>query len=431
MQALIRRVGYFALDRIRGSRVTKHLRDLDSFVNGSEDYRQELTRTRLQSLLRHAVETVPFYQEFKRESLQLEDFPIIRKSLISTQYDKFLSRAYDRGQLIPMTTSGSYGTPFTFWLTADKKARQTAEIIWFSRWIGYHVGDRHAYVRVTKMKSRRLLWLQNEVLMDPSHLSEEWMEAQRQALLKNNIPYLIGYPSAISALAAYCLQKGNDPEDFGVKGVITCGEPLSHESRVIIRRAFGAPVLSRYSSEETGVLAHESPACQTHHINTASYIIEFLKLDEDVPANPGELARVVVTDLFSHAMPLIRYEIGDLGILGSQPCTCGLPLPALVEIHGRAVEQVLDTKGERVSPFAINGAFRDLSKVQQFQFIQIDEGRYQVLVVPLPGFDEEPIIRSRLGDILGEEAEIELSLVDEIPALPSGKRPYILNRMSR
>lgn len=51
--------------------------------------------------------------------------------------------------------------------------------------------------------------------------------------------------------------------------------------------------------------------------------------------------------------------------------------------------------------------------------------------MPLPGFDEEPIIRSRLGDILGEEAEIELSLVDEIPALPSGKRPYILNRMSR
>src|SRR5690606_13183339 len=56
---------------------------------------------------------------------------------------------------------------------------------------------------------------------------------------------------------------------------------------------------------------------------------------------PGQL-QIVVTDLFSHAMPLIRYEIGDLGILGSRECECGCSLPVLEELHGRIVEQVFN-----------------------------------------------------------------------------------------
>lgn len=430
MQAFVRRAGYFVLDRLTGGLVMNHLRDLEQWATGHDNYRNEVGRRRLQSLLHHAVDTVPYYTDLKNGELELLRFPVVRKSDISKDYARFLSMSHERGNLIPVTTSGSYGTPFTFLLTRQKMARRTAEVIWFSRWVGYRIGDRHAYVRVTKKKSPRTLWLQNEVLMDPTSLGESWLEAQRQELLKRSIRFLIGYPSAISTLAAYCEQKGNSSSDFGVEGIVTSGEPLRLESRKLVKRVFGAPVLSRYSSEETGVLAHECSQCEIHHLNTASYFFEVLKLQEDSPAEPGELGRIVVTDLFSHAMPIIRYEIGDLGVLGAEPCSCGSQLPVLVELHGRTVEQILDVNQQRVSPFAINGAFRDLLRVQQFQFIQVGKGQYQVLLVALPNFQEEHVIRTRLNEILGSDAKIDILLVDEIPALPSGKRPYILNRMS-
>src|SRR5690606_35186909 len=111
---------------------------------------------------------------------------------------------------------------------------------------------------------------------------------------------------------------------------------------------------SRYSTEETGVLAHQCRTAGGHHLNTASYVFEFLKLDADIPAEPGEPARIVVTDLFSYGMPLIRYDIGDVGVLGADSCSCGCQLPVLLEIQGREVEQVYDVVGQRVSPFAIN-----------------------------------------------------------------------------
>ena len=50
-------------------------------------------------------------------------------------------------------------------------------------------------------------------------------------------------------------------------------------------------------------------------INNASYHIKFLKLDSDENADIGELSRIVVTDLFNYATPMIRHDTGDLAIV--------------------------------------------------------------------------------------------------------------------
>jgi phenylacetate-CoA ligase len=145
-----------------------------------------------------------------------------------------------------------------------------------------------------------------------------------------------------------------------------------------------------------------------------------------VPA--GELGRVIVTDLWSHAMPLIRYDLGDIATMAEE-CACGWKGPVLTRIEGRTVETLYGTDGSRISAFAINGAMRDLEGVIQFQFVQHDLDRYTVRLCTLPSFAGEEVVKRRLLALLGPEVCLSVEYVDEIPALRSGKRPYIVTEV--
>src|SRR5690554_4847170 len=116
MRSFIRRCGYFSLDAITGGRVRKHLDDLVNETKQPQAERSRLREARLAALLEHAKKTVPYYKRIVkgRGIPKLHDFPVLTKAQISEFYDDFLSVVYSREQLIPVTTSGSYGTPFTF-----------------------------------------------------------------------------------------------------------------------------------------------------------------------------------------------------------------------------------------------------------------------------------------------------------------------------
>ena len=81
-----------------------------------------------------------------------------------------------------------------------------------------------------------------------------------------------------------------------------------------IEQAFKTKVFSRYSNVENGIIAQQTDKSFDYYfINSASYYVEILEMDLDVPVLKGELGRIVVTDLFNDAMPFIRYDTGDIG----------------------------------------------------------------------------------------------------------------------
>ncbi len=422
---LIRYYTFWGLDFIKGSSIRKHFNDLQkNFASPSEG--AELAKHRLKKFLDNACKTTPFYNKFA-SFRKLEDFPVIQKKTVRENYNEFFSTAYKEESLIPVTTSGSYGTPFTFYLTKEKKARQSAEIIFFGQWSGYKVGEKHAYARVIHA-SKLKLFLQNKILMSPTSITEQWLEQQRQYLRQKRVKFIIGYTSLIETIARYCEKKGDGPEDFTIKSVIISSETLYEDVRKKLEDIFGCKVVSRYSTEEFGVLAQERVGEHKHTINTASYVIEILDLNKDIPAKPGELGRIVVTDLFSHAMPLIRYDIGDLGIISPKQQN---QIPTLEKLEGRKVESVYDPSGTRISPFNINGTLRDQQNIIQFQFIQKGISDYVLKLVTLDSFKEEQIIRDRITALLGNQANLKVEYVDLIPPLPSGKRPYIINEYNK
>ncbi len=424
IDAELRARAFWLKDQLHGNPLGAHLQDIAAQFQDPE-LRRALTAERLQMLLRHATETATAYRQL-RGSKELADFPIVDKQQLKDQYAAHLSHQYDPASLLTVQTGGSYGTPRVFHLTAEKRMRQRAEVIFFSRWAGFEVGMRYGLLSVNRAKPAWKRYLQNEVYLNPSRLDERWFVTARRMLQRREVRFLIGQPSVMSALAQYCSSAGAGPDAFAIEGAITLGETLTDSMRRPIRRAFGVRPLSRYAAQEAGVLAHESPHIGKYVVNAASYIVEILDLHRDEPALPGQVGRVVITDLFSHAMPLIRYDIGDLAILAPERTTEG-NLPLLVSIEGRQVESVFATDGTRLFPLAISGVLRDLKQVYQYQFVQTGAASYTLKMIVQQPFTEAELIHARLLPILGRGMKLTLVAVDEIPPLPSGKRPFIRN----
>ena len=127
---------------------------------------------------------------------------------------------------------------------------------------------------------------------------------------------VLGYGSTYTAIKDYAIRK--EIERFSgvnLKGCISGSDMLFDETREVISKVFGGiPVVSRYSNEENGVIGQDEGNNNVFTINEAGYIVEIC---DDVGRRlpEGTLGRIVVTDLFNYAMPMIRYDTGDMGAI--------------------------------------------------------------------------------------------------------------------
>ncbi len=424
----MRRQIFWILDRLRGNPLKRHMRELEqSFRN--PDKIAELNKIRLNKLLRHACETTGFYKKYS--SFQtLEDFPVIQKINIKDNYEGFLSNVYNKKYLLTTKTSGSYGVPFVFYFTRNKYYRRLAEILYFNQKAGYRLGDPFVQVRTSKF-SKLSLFMNNCVIIDPTVINDEWLEQQRQILKNKKFHFLIAWPGVLINIAHYCLKKGDTAADFFFKGIVCSAEPLSPNSRKTFEKVFGCPVYDRYASQELGVIAHECKECGTYHLNHSSLLIEILSMSSNEPVEPGQTGRVVVTDLFSHAMPIIRYDTGDIAILEDRDLKCG-NIPSVKKIEGRMIETVYNTLGKVINWGAIGDIIEKdketIANIIQYQFIQKSKDNYVIKLAVKDTLKNEKFIHTQFKNLLGHDAQIKFEYVDAIEPLPSGKRPVIINQ---
>ena len=151
-------------------------------------------------------------------------------------------------------------------------------------------------------------------------------------LLQGHRPgYLVGTSSIAHALALHA--KHHDPDRPRIDAILATGETVTDTMRRDCLEVFGAKVINRYTCEEAGWLALQCPKHDHLHVFTANVILEIVDA-QGQPCPVGIPGRVLVTALHSQAMPLIRYEIGDVAEWGT-PCDCGINLPVIKRIWGR------------------------------------------------------------------------------------------------
>jgi phenylacetate-CoA ligase len=424
LAARIRQWGFSMTDLLQGSPIGRHCEDIEArLAEGTPP------DDRLEAILHFAVEHAPFYAPCRGFG-SLQDFPVIDKQVIKAHGEAFRSDVFRNARLQVMHTSGSTGTPFAVLQDPDKRRRVLAEMICFGRRAGYQVGDRFVFTRVWNRLNRKpwhVALRENAIMFDISSLDGTRLEALR-ALLRSDtdIRCMLGYPSTLGPLARHLEQRSDGPESFHLRTIISISERLPQQLREALRSRFGCTVVARYSNQENGVLAQQCPDRDEYHLNTASYVFEYLRLDGDQPARPDDPARMVVTDLFNRAMPLIRYDTGDVVV--RQPDTaCGWRTETLREVEGRRMDVLYDTEDRRLSPVVVCNAFWPFTGLRQFQLIQEARGQYTLVLNGAdPGGTDESFAAIVRG-FLGAEAAVTVQRVDRIPQLASGKFSVVVN----
>jgi len=423
------------MDRFSGGKIHKDYENIHNIFYNPEIADQYTSRY-LKNLIEYASTSVPFYMKFKN-CLHIKDYPIITKDIIKENYSNFISEKFKSVHMKKVKTSGSQGKPFIVYHDKRKACRKKADLIFFNNQIGYDVGDKHALIR-TKNKSPLELLLQNEVLILASKRDHKSIKQYYNILKKKNIRFIIGHPSVMVVLAESVKNENHKKSIPAVRGFIATAEPLYENDRKLIEETFNCQVLARYSSEEFGVIAHELPGDTRYHLNIASHYIEIIALDSDKAVKSGEPGRIVVTDLFSYGMPLVRYDTGDIGIMAASPSeiTGG---PVFERIEGRETDIIFDTAGNKIFPLSLVDSITDylvnVTTVSGFQFIQKDRKHYILLLRIQNNKNESKqnfsSLKKILLDILGFDAHIEIEFTTELRVLKSGKQPFIINELIR
>lgn len=427
----LRWYGFWFLDRLKGGKVRKYYEEIrDSYKNGTPVDR---TKEKIQSLIAHAVKTTEFYKKYPENS-SLEDLPVVNKDTFREHYEEFLSSLYkDAPDNRVMCTSGSTGTPLRMIQNKDKIDHNTAAGIFLGAVVGYYIGMKEAFIRVwvnNVKKSKFRLIQENLIMMDSSRMDDEALGKMAEIIAKKKVKCLVGYSSALGELSRYIEEHAVDCSRFSMRAIIPISETMPEPVRRKMEQQFGCPVQAWYSNEENGIMGVQNQKNEGYHIDTESYYYEILKMDSDEPAESGELGRIVITDLYNYAFPILRYDNGDTAVAQRVEKNGRYKL-YLEELYGRRSDLIYSCDGKAVTPYIITNNLWDIKGVKQYRFIQEDIKKYTLWLNGDPAQMDQKEILGRIRPYLGEEAEITVELVDEIPVLASGKRKYIENRCEK
>ncbi|NNE76872.1 MAG: phenylacetate--CoA ligase family protein [Pricia sp.] len=425
---------FWTLDWLKGGTLRAHYKDIANIMENFNSHKSQTRRKDLlQKILNHATETTDFYSKFKGYK-DLENFPVIDKSVMRDNFNAFQSSTFINKPNKIISTSGSSGAPFKTYQNNEKVLRNRADTIYFQQKAGYKIGYRLYYIRRWLPRYRISSFnckMRNIEMGDVADFSDSYFEQLIETLSNDtSTKVILSYSSALRDLCQYLDRIQAKPSTVKLSSIIAMAEALDDNTRSKLEYYFDAPIYLRYSNHENGILSLQlSQTNQNLQINWASYFIEILHLEKDVPVSEGELGRVVVTDLFNYCMPFIRYDTGDMATASKKDAFFN-GSQVFSRVEGRMMDALLNTKGDVISGFNIL-ILDSFKNIRQYQVIQDGRLTYCINLVVAGALKDEKKIVEHFKSFLGADAQIKIKHVAEIALLASGKRRLIVNNYQK
>jgi phenylacetate-CoA ligase len=378
---------------------------------------------RLRRLLRAAVAGSPFhaalYRDLDVSRCGLRDLPTTNKAMLMAQFDETVTdRQVTRaalqefvddpnnegrpflGRYAVSHTSGSQGQPmllvqplrvlellYNLQMTrgnarkpslseAVRRFRSPARLAIVTLKRGFYPSaSTFEYMPPAARRFMEILWLSQT---DPDVV--ERLNAYRPTVLT-------GYAGVLDQLAMEA-ESGRLRLAPELQQITNNSEVLSDRTRDRVRAAFGLHVINNYATGECPFLTN---GCRTHdgaHVNADWAILEVVDdAGAPVPAGtPG--SRVLITNLANLVQPIIRYEIGDVVTMATEPCGCGNRLPRVERIEGRTADVFWIWDGSKYRQI-VNCIFKNgfdyLHDVREWQAVQEGRNFVRVRMEPVPG----------------------------------------------
>ena len=423
----------YLLSFIQGSKRMKYFHKILEYDKFSEGELKDLQQKNLAKLLLHAYENVPYYKKIlgdagvvEEDFVNLDNFekiPFLTKDIIRREGDNLYSQDYKARKPYENTSGGSTGEPVKFiqdkmyidWTIANK--------MYYRHLAGQEIGEKELRFWGSErdllegketfiMRFRNFMF--NRIEFNTFRMSNEEMATYIDKWNAYKPHWVESYVQSAFEFAKYVKESGKEiysPDN----GILTSAGTLEKEKREMIEDVFQCKVYNRYGSREVGDMA-----CGIGDLKLSvwNHYIEIID------------SKIYVTLLVNYSMPLIRYEIGDLGEFDSK-------WGYIKGIKGR-INSVIRTKKRTVDSAAITSMFYyrengDLfTSFSRYQVIQktIDYIQIRAVVNNEELWKEESKeIAHLFAEVFGEEVTVEFEIVDEIQPSKSGKYLFVMNEM--
>lgn len=392
---------------------------------------------KLLSMLHYAFDNSPYYKKLfdergiKPDSIQsladVQKIPVTTKLDVRNNLSKFISSEYQKENLVLAKTGGSTGVSLDLYFDEACQEARNAAAIRSDMWAGWLMGQKRAAlwgnpaVPHTLKEKIRHHCLDRMIYLDTMLLNDETMSSFVDQWRSEKAKAIFGHAHSIYIFAKF-LDKKNIT-DLRPNAIVATSMMLLKHERQLIESIFQCAVTDRYGCEEVGLIACE---CEQHdgmHLNVDHLYIEFLD-DGGKPVAPGKEGKITVTDFNNHGMPLIRYQVGDVGVPSSRKCACGRGLPLMEKLEGRVADFLLTASGAMVSGISL--VERTLTKVPGIEQMQLVQVTLEALLINRvkgqeykAGTDEQLI--HELTKVFGSKVNYKIQDVKHIPQEASGK----------
>ena len=426
-----------ALDHVRALAAEQLARD-----RWARDRLLAHQQDRLRALLAHARERSPYYREVLDPQAALAALPTLSKATLTEQWDRIVCddrlRLADvvahaagpdaaeplHGEFQVFSTSGASGLRGLFVYDARDWAIALAGTLRGVARCGVRPGARTVGIGAppgAHMSARIFAALQAASPDAPRLSALTPLDEIVAALNAYQPQFLLGYPSVGALLAAEQLagRLRIAPTRIGFGS-----EPLTAEVRDRAREAWGIDPVEYYASTELPALGTSTPDHpRALELFEDLAIVEVVDGDgRPVPAGTAG-AKILLTNLESCTLPLIRYELPDRVTVSPEPNPAGRPYRHLAAIEGRTADTLTfpARAGGAVAllPLRLGAPFARMPAVRQFQIVHDRAGlEVRVVLDPAAPADTAERVRRAVLGVLDEVGAVAPPLrVEPVAAL--------------
>lgn len=392
-------------------------------------------------ILQYHLNNNAFYKKFvgSQDISNWENIPVLQKKDLQMPLQDRLSDGFSLKKVYTGKTSGSSGTPFYF--AKDKMSHAMTWAVILDRYAQYGITFGASYQArfygipldvVGNFKERFKDVLSNRLRFPVFDLSDATLKKYVAIFRKKKFEHIYGYTSSLVLFANY-LKKNNMVLSSicnSLRYCIVTSEMLFDDDKKLLEETFGVPVINEYGASELDIIGFTDPE-SNFLLNSETLFIEILD-DHNKPVPKGAPGNLVITSLYNKAHPMIRYAIGDVGILGKKSTPKKMLLEQLI---GRTNDVAVLANGKRIPGltfyYVTKSIIKDSGFIKEFMVEQQDLQTFVITYVATEVLSEKQIkeIKKALALYVEDDLSIIIKKVPVLERSKSGKLKQFISHL--
>lgn len=389
---------------------------------------------------RHHYDNNVFYKNLVGKTFpdRWEDLPIVTKQHLQQPLSQLITKGVQLSGCHVGSTSGSTGQPFFYAKDKMSHAMTWAVIADRYSWHGLHLASKQArFYGIPKewiANKKELLKdrLMNRVRFSVFDLSDVVLSSFVETFRNNRFYYVYGYTTALVVFGRYLLQHSLTLKDVcpTIKVCICTSETCTPEDHKLLQAAFGIPNVREYGISETCLTAFD---LQDSWRITEETLLTEVTDDNGLRLNNGE-GRILSTSLYNTALPMIRYETGDMGMI--QERANDSIYRSLSSLSGRINDLVRLPDGKisaGLTFYYISRSVLEHSGVLRefiIRQVAIDTFVFDIVADRDLTEDEVALLKQKVAVYLTPGLNVVINRVEKIQRPPSGKLKHFYSELS-